>query len=338
MLQRKTLLFFLVTLVLHGCAGIYSVVEFEVLEPATVTLPAGDGHLLVLNRAPVTRQSFDENDLEGVEEKHLVILDTLITNNVNRGLLEVLRQSPIERYRTPLWISERRFDTTGLEDLVLTRREVADLSETWGSDVIISLEKYSLDVDDSSIYYTDDPSVLHSHYHEVSAKVDWKIYLPGSPRPFNSYTTIDTLFFTDYMNGEIQSVPSSADRIRMLMYEAGMKYGRYLVPVWTETSRLLFRGKHDSLKLAAKSTDEGDWEDAFHIWWDMSQSTDSTVAARSLHNLAIFYELEDQLDSASYMVDQAAAKDTASVIRLYKDELDTRIQNRKEVLKQVGKR
>ena len=333
---RKTLLFFLVILVLHGCAGIYSVVEFEVLEPATVTLPEGDGHLLVINRAPVTRQSFDENDLVGVEDKHLIILDSMITNNINRGVLEVLSQSPIERYRTPLWLSERRFDTTGLDDLILTRREVADLCETWGSDVIISLEKYSMDVDDSSIYYTDDPSILHSHYHEVSARVHWKIYIPGSPKPFDSYSTIDTLFFTDYMNGELQYVPSPADRIRMLMHEAGMKYGRYLVPMWTEASRLLFRGKHDSLKLAADFTDEGDWDNAFGIWKELSQSDDSTVVARSFHNMAIYYELEDQLDSASYMVDLAAGFDTTSTIHLYKDELDTRIQNRKEVLKQVG--
>ncbi len=51
--------------------------------------------------------------------------------------------------------------------------------------------------------------------------------------------------------------------------------------------------------------------------------------------MAIFHELDDQLDSASRLVDEALKRDTLELIRNYKEEIDTRILNQKELLEQV---
>ncbi|MCK4750443.1 MAG: tetratricopeptide repeat protein [Bacteroidales bacterium] len=332
----KLPLVFFLTVLFHGCAGIYSVVDFEVLEPATVSFPDGDGHLLVLMRAPISMDAFSEENRTNLDNKQLVILDTLIINSICRGLQEVLEQSPIKRFHTPLWMSERRLDTAYLEDLILTRREVDSWCNIWGGDVLISLEFYSLDLDDSTIYYSDAPMEVQTHYYEVSNKVHWNIYLPGSPRPFDRYTTVDTLFYPTIQNGQFQLAPSYTFMIRDAFFTSGKKYGRYLVPVWSEASRILYKGKGDSLKLASKHTGKGEWDEAFNIWKALLVSEDSTIVAKSLNNMAIFYELEDNLDSASLLVNRALEYDTLEIVRLYRDELDTRIQNRKDVIKQVG--
>ena len=91
----------------------------------------------------------------------------------------------------------------------------------------------------------------------------------------------------------------------------------------------------DSLKLAARYTDAGDWESAYFIWNGLTSSSDSTLAAKAFHNLAIYHELEDSLDSASILVDRALALDSLEVVRSYREELDVRLLNRAEILEQV---
>ena len=51
--------------------------------------------------------------------------------------------------------------------------------------------------------------------------------------------------------------------------------------------------------------------------------------------MAIYYELEDNLDSASYMLNSALAFDSLDVVKNYREELDIRILNQTEVIDQV---
>lgn len=325
----------IILLLLQGCGSIYSLVEFEVLEPATVSFPENVNQLLFLNRAPITMDIWAEDNQEGMDPRELIILDTLIVNNLHRGVLDVLRHSPAERFQRPIWLSERRTDTSRLEDLVLTKREVSEICDSIGGDAIISLEFYSAAVEQHFDFYTDEPDEILNHYFEVSNKVQWKIYLPDSPRPFDSYTTVDTLFYPVIQDGELVSYVPGLDMLRDLFYESGYKYGTYLVPVWNRTSRVLFRGREDSLKLAIKYTDTGDWESAFAIWSALTGSEDSTLVAKAYHNLAVYYEVEDKLDTANMMLDLSLDHDTLDPDRSYKEELEVRLLNRKDIEKQV---
>ena len=320
---------------LYGCAGIFSVVEFEVLEPANVSFPDHVSQLLVMNRAPLTFDAFSKEDRQGLKTEHLIVLDTLISNNLFRGLKDVLQQSPIERFHLPLWLSERRTDTALLDDLILTRREVNEICGRHGGDALISLELYSMDVDEHYQYYSDAPVAVQNHYFQIANQIKWLIYLPENPRPFDTYSTIDTIYFTDILDGQYQPTPNMIGMISEAFYNSGLKYGRYLVPVWTNTSRNLYRGREDSLKKASKMTGKGKWNQAYGIWRNLVESGDSTLVAKSFHNMAIYYELEDNLDSASILVNKALKYDSLDVIKYYREELDVRLLNRMEVLEQV---
>ncbi|MDX2431590.1 MAG: DUF6340 family protein [Bacteroides sp.] len=309
-------------------------VEFEVLEPATASLPEEVKQLIVLNRAPVSLNSFEQSDVEGLEEKHLTILDTLIVKSIQRGLLNVFRESPIERFHYPLWLDDRREDTSMVEALILTRREVDDICRKNVGDAILSLESYSMD------YEMHVESFLGSHitasmYFEISTIIKWIIYLPGHPKPFDRYTMVDTLFFTEVQNGEVLQRYNNSQIISEAFYKSGRKYGKYLVPVWNTTSRSLYKGKEEALRKASKLTDRGDWDQAYEIWEGLSKGENGTAAAKALYNMAIFNELDDKLDSAAYLVNEALKRDTLELIRNYKEEIDTRILNQKELFEQV---
>lgn len=332
---RQILWVLLAGMLLHGCASIYSVVEFEVLEPATVSLPEHVQQLIVLNRAPLTLDVFKEEDRDGVSREQLFMLDTLIVNNMSRGLLDVLRQSPIERFHHPYWVTDRRIDTALLDDLILTRREVDNICSEMFADAILSLESYSMDYDVKEIPYPGYQNEVMTRYFEISNIVRWNIYLPGSPRPFDSYTIADTLFFTEVLDGVLMESHSTAAMIRETFYHSGARYGRYLVPVWVRTSRSLYRGREDSLKMAAKQTDLGDWEKAFEMWEDMTASTDSTLVSKAYHNMAVYYELEDNLDSANLFISKAMKYDSLDGVKAYGEELEMRMLNRRELYRQV---
>ena len=57
--------------------------------------------------------------------------------------------------------------------------------------------------------------------------------------------------------------------------------------------------------------------------------------SRAYHNMAIYYELEDKLDSANLLAGMAVTYDTLEIIRNYKEELETRVLNRKQILEQI---
>ncbi len=328
----------ILSLIIQGCASQYSVVEFEILEPATVEIPDHVNQLVVLNRAPISPDIWADQNQIGMDAKQLVLLDTLIVNNLFRGLLSVLRNSPAERFQTPIWLSDRRTDTALLEDRILTKREVSNICDTIGGDAIISLEFYSVGLEQYFDYYTDGSDEVQNQYYEVSKSLKWNIHLPESPRPFNTYTMVDTLFFSAIIDGEIMPFVAGVDMLRSAFYDSGVKYGSYLLPVWNHTSRVLFRGRgrNDSLKMAVKHTDEGDWESAYSIWKQLITSDDSTVVAKAYHNMAVYLELEDNLDSASIMLDLSLEHDTLEMDRSYREELDVRILNRKDIEKQLN--
>ena len=310
-------------------------VEFEVLEPATVQFPDNVKQLVILNRAPLSIDIWSEQNQIGMDARQLVLLDTLICNNLNRGILEVLRNSPIEKFHRPIWLSDRRIDTASLEAQILTKREVGDICDTIGGDAIICLEAYTASVGQIFECYSDDRDELMNQYFEVSNTVSWNIHLYGSPRPFDTYTTIDTLFFPVIQDGKFLPHRPGVEMIRELFYESGFKYGSYLVPVWNNTSRTLYRGKGDSLKMAVKYTDQGDWESAFSIWTALTTLGDSTMTAKAYNNMAVYYELEDKLDTASKLIDLSLGFDTLAPVRAYREELDVRLLNRKDIVKQV---
>lgn len=321
-------------LFLNACASIYNVVEFEVLEPATVSLPENVQQLLILNRAPLTVDAFEREDIQGLEYKQLIILDTLIVKSIQRGLLDVLKESPIERFHRPLWIDDRRKGTKFLEDLVLTRREVEDICRENGGDAILSLESYSMDYERHIKPYPGSDMTLTAYY-EISSIIEWNIYLPGSPRAFDSYTMVDTLFFLEVQDGDLVRRYQTVEVLTEAFYASGKKYGRYLVPIWNRATRILYKGKEHALREAARLTNQGNWDSAYVIWEELSDSPDSTAAAKALYNMAVYHELEDQLDQANELIEQAYRLDALEMISSYKEEMETRILNQRELYKQV---
>ena len=317
---------------LNGCAASYTSVSFEILEPAVVSLPEHVSHVGILNRAPISYHVFDSADIRNLTKEQLVKVDTVITLNILKSLNQKLSTSKVSAYHLPIWFSSRRKDTIGL-DIPLTKREVNDLCRMHGVDIIISLEYYKLNIEVKKDW---DLDYLVSEYYEVSNQVKWAIYQRDFPRPFNEYTTRDTLVYIYWLEGYYYDTGESLDKVRDISRKSGETYGNYLVPTWSVVNRTLYKGRGSDLRKAIRYTNKGEWDSAYTIWNHLLVNEDSALAAKAAYNLAIYFELEDKLDTALRYVKRSHNLDSTDLSESYQDDLEVRIINRDQVLKQVN--
>ena len=330
---HRSLLIICSMLLLTACSGSYSLVAFEVLEPATLIFPENVSQLLLLNRLPASHRMFDEEETGDLGTRQLLMLDTLISNNIFRGLYDVLRDSPIRNFHWPIWSSERQPELMVKNDIILAKREVAELCLKNCSDVILSLEAFHLDI--SSKQYSLLEGTIFGYNLQLISKSTWFVYLPESPRPYDEFEVLDTMVYIT--GGDIKTprpFPSN-DMIKRVSHSSGSKYGRHITPVWEKTERNIYTAYHPSLRKGSKHTSEGDWEQAYILWNRLSIKGNSRNRAKACFNMAVYFELEDNLDSASYLIDRAIANSDLKLIRSYREELDTRMKKNPTIIKQV---
>lgn len=303
-------------------------VEFEVLEPATIQFPEDVRQLLVLNLLPQTHNFLDSSAVARLTHEQLIIIDTIITKNVFLGLYDVLKHSPIEWFQFPTWHVERQSDLLARSEIKLTKKEVIDLCNQKYSDAIVGLESCKLDIKFVGKAWTDE--VSYSNVYQSILSTGWVLYLPANPTPFYEYLLVDSLYHI-----HVSDDPLVSEMIRNNSFENGSKFGRMLTPFWKRAVRNIYSGGNSGLRSATRQTNKGNWDEALSDWSKVADSGDSTDMAKALYNISVYYELEDSLDSASYFINRAVACDSLTPIKEYKEEIDQRIQNKQTILKQV---
>ncbi len=322
----------LMMILLTGCVAPRSYITFEILEPAPVTFPKVVEEVAYLNRAPKPEAAFDEATLMQNDQKDLFILDTIIVNGLRRGFLDVMQDSPLDYLREPVFLSSRRNDTTGQEE-ALPAYQVRAICDRYGSDALISQEYYGLRLGKTVRFNWSIQQ--QEEVYALLQEVMWRVYLPDSVNPLDEFRIYDTLFYVNYAEDPVSMHYSPTEMIRDAFYSAGEIYGSHLVPLWIEISRPVFRGRETLLKKAAQYTDAGEWEKARELWAKGVKSDNTDLVGKSAHNLAIYYELEDELEQALMMAELAFESwDNEETDRYYTD-LQLRVRKKEKVLKQV---
>lgn len=81
-------------------------------------------------------------------------------------------------------------------------------------------------------------------------------------------------------------------------YMAGINQAFRISDQWVSQRRPYFKGGSQALRNASRFSRLGEWELAFELWNQSSKSLKRKVRARSLHNLAIYYERKGDLVTA----------------------------------------
>lgn len=318
---------FLLSILLAGCAGTRRYVSFEILNPAEITYPDTINRIGYLNRAPISRNSFSpiENKMD---DAALRILDTIVCNNLSKGLKDAKSESDLPYLEKLFYIDARRHDTLGKSDML--REDFKNrIFENYKLDALIVLEYYSFSL---SFYY-----VFDGIYYEgflLRTDILWRVYNRGDNKPFDEFTLKDSLYFPRYAEDPFAPPMSLTNILRDASYDLGYKYGLRHTPAWYQVSRVIFKGGDPELRKAAAYTDKGDWEAAVKIWSVLKENEDQKLAAKAYHNLAVYSELTDDIEAAYQYSQKAGELWNYPLILAYQKEISLRLQNKKSLLKQ----
>jgi tetratricopeptide (TPR) repeat protein len=136
--------------------------------------------------------------------------------------------------------------------------------------------------------------------------------------------------------GAINGLSSDQRAINALGRRIGLDYGRRIAPSWVWENRTYYVDKHDLLKEAKFMVRNDQWDDAAGLWEQVLNDPDPKIAGRAAYNLAVFREIEGDMDGAIEYADKAAALYPNGATRSYRGVLQQRVYDLQKLDEQLG--
>ncbi len=329
---KRTFFIWIPFLLLTGCFASRSYVSFEVLDPAGITYPESVERTAFLNRSPVAVQYANNSESKKIDPVTLQIIDTIVCNNLRKGFREGIRQADIAYLDDMPLINYRSMDTVKQPEPLdqFTLERIFELNNV---DALVSLENYGVTLFRSYRYYSFE-SLDYAYEYTLILDVLWRVYERNAGL-LDERNRRDTLYYYNYSDMNPSDYWNNATVLREGSLEAGFRYGITHVPVWLQVSRILYRGGEKGLLTAAGHADRGEWDAAAEIWAGMTEHKSPRIAAKALHNLAIHFELQDDMEAASAASDRALALWDNEEIRKYNRALKKRTEDQEKLMQQV---
>jgi hypothetical protein len=308
-------------------------IDIQVMDPATVSLPLSVQKLDFMNRTVYPRLLYP--DTARWTDEEFTILDTLMNNWIFHGIKSSMDESPLYDFESIRIVQVRRSDTAGLL-IPLEKSILQKLKNVSKADAIISLEYYF--IKDSMRMWRNLELGYYEAYMGLNTITLWRIY------DLNNDTILDevalneiTEWFTDdetYI-GAANKLPEAVDGVREAAFKAGEAYGLRISPSWLETQRFFYTSGGIEMRQAAGMVYSGDWYGAAELWRKLAYGEHEKTAARACFNMALFYEMEDQLILALDWVVESYVIKQDKLTKEYIDLLKQRYSDRRRLKKQL---
>lgn len=329
--KRLAIILFLSSLI-TSCKSPQALVSIEVLHPANITYPENVEKIGFLNRAPLTMHSFDGIVKKNLSDTDLQIIDTIICNNLIKGFIEGKSNSDLDYLEDFYYLEARRKDTLS-RGSAINSEKISEICRSFGLDALVSQDYYEFKFD--AVIYPGEYNFMET-YLLLIQKSRWSVYAPDSIESLDTYTYYDTLFFTrNTFDSVLIRYPTPTEMLQEGSQIMGHAFGTRNRPIWSVMDRIVYTGYEKELRQAKKYTDEGDWDKARYVWSQNLHSDSKKLAAKCAHNLAVYYEIDDEIEQALIYSKRAHELWPSLYIEQYKDELELRQLNKKDVFKQL---
>ena len=192
---------------------------------------------------------------------------------------------------------------------------VNKLTQSTETDLLISLETFSIFFSEYSKQYNETES------SEVVTALVWGVYNPKTQQLIDRKTMIDTLFWNKYdaqgnYNSKAQ-IPPRLVALKIASQMAGENYSKRFFASWQTVNRMYSIPPLPDFSEAAYYINEGKWDNAILLWKRYADDRNGKMAINARYNLALAYEMKDDLITASKWI--AAAKQLAMAFRSKED-------------------
>ncbi|MFC2091133.1 DUF6340 family protein [Bacteroidota bacterium] len=304
----------------------------EILQPALITYPDSVLKIGYLNHSPLTKDAFSAINNFLMDRETLEIVDTIVTNNLLAGLWDAIKTSDLSYLDSISYMVSRRVDTLGKADMLAPSLRNT-IFKHYQLDALVVMEYYFIKLASSDPFMHGEINGPVKEF-ALSADIMWRVYLKSSPDPIDEYRYHDTLYYLDTYMPDKKFTMKSSDVLRTGMYDIGYSYGMRHTTAWYEVARVIYRGGQKALIDAAELTDDGKWAEAAQIWFDFEDDINLRLAAKACNNLAVYYELQDDIEQALTYAEKAEKFWNSDIITSYVQELRIRKLNKEDIIKQ----
>jgi hypothetical protein len=220
-----------------------------------------------------------------------------------------------------------------LLDGVISWDQLREICIHDSTDTVLLLKKaFTHDI----LNYFNEEGYCGLRYNLVS-HTKWCFY-----QPFLLFASDDFVFtdFNNYEQGIKCGYHPPVDNITGILYDAcvliGNKLGEKIGPRWQDdVQRIIFKGPGKFLKQAYFLASHSQWNQAAVIWNDLSNSPNKNQAYRASFNLAVTWEMDDDLLQAREWAKYADSLISTERTKAYLKIVDQRIQLKVELENQM---
>lgn len=318
---------------------VYKEYPIEVYIPGDASVPPSAKNAAIVYRnfkyREDTLQHYYKNDYQLFRAKNdPKNLDSLlVTASINEMAADLKNNNAFEEvYIFPVNIFERH---TGDHLTNLPPDLIQKVSQASDADVLIVLETFS------SFFSTYPQKFDTPTTNEVITVAVWGIYDPDRKANIERKTMIDTVFWNGYDDeGNYRkgyTPPPRLTALEMASALAGKNYAKRFYATWQIVNRMYSVPPLPDFSDAAFYFEEGKWDQAIALWQKYADDSNGKMAINARYNLALVYELKDDLETADKWLTAALtlaseykSQNDLNTILTYKKILDSR---RKELLK-----
>ncbi len=204
------------------------------------------------------------------------------------------------------------------------------------TDILISLETFSYFYSE----YTQDYNVPKSR--EVITAAVWAVYNPTIQKVIDRKTMIDTVFWNAYdANGNYDrnsKLPPRLTALGIASQIAGENYSKRFFASWVKANRMYSIPPLPDFEAADEFIQKNDWDNAIMLWKRYADDKNGRMAINACYNLALGYEMKDDLESSVQWLNAALkiatdyrSKEDIQRILQYKKVLGQRIEDVKKL-------
>ncbi len=291
-----------VLLFLNSCTGI-KYITVETREPARIALPNHIRSVLVVDNTveqPENAGHFKELYGDKQVVKSIASSDSLAFF-YTEALAQFLGESDffddVKHLQTPI-----RTDNDYLSEFAISPDEMIKLRNESNCDAIIALEKLNIETYKKERYR--EAGYTYSNlFGNLNSTL--RIYIPTMEGMLPTVHFKDSLMWDgfDVQDRDAYSsyylLPTVEEAMKELVVRAADKMSYVLTPYWMKQDRWYYLSSDAEMKEGAAFADVNQWQKALDSWLLFYNSErDKKVKAKAANNIALAYEMIDDLQSA----------------------------------------
>lgn len=284
-----------------SCSSVYHM-TIETQQPAKITFPNNVSSVVVVNNAIAQPEDFGSEFYfinKRLEERNqLVYLDTALWICA----YHLSRQIQDADFFSQVLISEEstRSDRDWMSIKQIPENVKTQILEDSGTDAIISVDRVIFEYTQKILprYENDSDPYVNAI---IKINLSCGAYIEGKEKPLTSFTIADSVRFSDLVFNDslvlYKELPASL--IDEGLFVICQKAADYFTPSWSMADRVLYSNQFSRMREALNSATKDNWKQAHVIWTDLYENEKkSTKRARLANNLAVSFEIQDDLETA----------------------------------------